>query len=173
MMLNHRDKKWKEFFIEHASKIKTSARDTSLIVDLSIPEAILQRSISNFVSGKVSICCFFSTTTQSISFLHSQSDLEGGILASSKVVAFNGFCHTAFPVIIQNTNITKTTDVRVPNLDSLIQMESLADIIGLESAADTNSELLSTLPFMVIPPFLWATAIELRNRCPANVLLAF
>lgn len=141
---------------------------------MSIPETIPQKSISNFVSEKVAIACCFSNMTQSISFLHSPTDLAGGILfPTSRVVALSGFRHTAYPVIIQNTSISATKDQRVPNLDSLIQMESIADIVGLSSADDTDNELLSTHPFILIPPFLWSTAMDLRDRSPANVLLAF
>ena len=172
--MTHCDKKWKDFFVDHASKLESSDRNSRLVVDMSIPERISERSISNFVSEKVSIACYFSSSLKSICFLHSITDLAGGILVpESKVVAFNGFQHTAFPMLIANSSITKVTDAEVPGIASLSDLSSVQEIKDLSSPKEDDKEVLSTLPFMLLPPFLWSTAMGLRNRSPENVLLSF
>ena len=163
---------WKEFHLKFAASVNSRNKDSSLILDMSVPEQEQVKSISNLVSNKVSIVCFFSSPTSSMNFIHSTADLEGGILAqSSKVVALNGFGNNGFPVIINNSCISKIVDQQVPKLDALIQMESKEAVNGL-ALEDVDSEILSTHPFMLVPPFLWKTVMELQDRSPSSLLLA-
>ena len=50
-------------------------------------------------------------------------------------------------------------------------MDSIDDVNKLDDTDDINSEILSTLVFVLLPPFLWSTVIDIRNRDPSNVLL--
>ena len=55
-------------------------------------------------------------------------------------------------------------------------MDSIEDINALDSTNDldiVDTDLLSTLPFTLLPSFLWSTAISIQNRDPAHVLLSF
>ena len=52
-------------------------------------------------------------------------------MPESKVVAFDGFRESAFPVQVINESISNTNDQQVPNLDALKQIESIEDVKGL------------------------------------------
>ena len=90
--MTQQNKDWKTFFEDSASKFEASNSNTGLTIDLSIPDTIKEKSISNFASERVTIACFFSPVTKSISLIHSIDDLAGGILfLESKIVALSGF----------------------------------------------------------------------------------
>ena len=82
----------------------------------------------------------------------------------------SGFGEQAFPIVLGNDSISSEFEEVVPTLNSLIQMESIEDIKNLE-VEDTDEDTLKSLPFMILPPFLWPTAAGIENRSPANVLL--
>ena len=164
---------WKEVFAKQASKLVEQNKSAGLIIDLSIPETDQAKSISNFVSEKFSIVCYYSKFSKKIGFIHSASDLQGSILfPESKVVAFDGFRDQAFPILISNESISKVSDSDVPKLEAIAQMDSVADVKGL-SLQGLVPEILSCHPFMILPPFLWETAISIADRDPANVFMAF
>ena len=164
---------WKEFFSSFAVKLEGKNKNTRLLIDMSIPETNQVKAISNFVQDKVAIICYYSTLTKSVNFIHHATDLGGGLLLpESKVVAFDGFRESAFPVQIINESISNTNDQQVPNLDALKQIESIEDVKGL-TMEDVDNELYSGHPFMVLPPFLWEAALNLPSKEPAAVLLNF
>ena len=156
--MTQQDKDWKSFFEDSASKFEASNNNTGLIIDLSIPDTIKEKSISNFASKKVTIACCFSPVTKSISFIHSITDLAGGIFfPESKIVALSGFQESAIPTWISNDSIITTTDKYVLNLAALIKMDSIEDINTLDSTDDldiVDRDLLSTLTFTLLPSFL-------------------
>ena len=163
-------KQWKDFYSHHATKLGTSIMSTQVLVGRSIPDQFQIQSISNLTSEKVSVICYYSKASNSICFLHKASNLAGGVLFESKVVALSGFGEQAFPIVLGNDSISSEFEEVVPTLDSLIQMESIEDIKNLE-VEDTDEDTLKSLPFMILPPFLWPTAAGIENRSPANVLL--
>ena len=166
--------KWREFFTEKAKDLTMANSRSSLLLDLSIPEELSVKSISNFVSESISIIMCFSSASRRICFLHSQSDLGGNIMyPRSKVVALDGFNQQAYPVVIGNESIIKVIDKQVPTIDTLNQMENAEDIKGLSLSESEDIEVLSSHPFIILPPFLWNTASSLSDRSAENVFLEF
>lgn len=56
-------------------------------------------------------------------------------------------------------------------MEDLTQVESKLDVANLNIEDVEESEILSTHPFMVLPPFIWITMMGLRDCSPSNVLL--
>ena len=118
---------WKDILANYAMKLDRRNADTRLLVDLSIPENNQVKSISNLVSEKQSIVMYYQS--KKMRFIHSVTDLAGGILfPASKVTVLDGFKDQAFPVIISNSSISKTSDIEVPKLEELIGLDTVADI---------------------------------------------
>ena len=167
---------WKDILANYAMKLDRRNADTRLLVDLSIPENNQVKSISNLVSEKQSIVMYYQS--KKMRFIHSVTDLAGGILfPASKVTVLDGFKDQAFPVIISNSSISKTSDIEVPKLEELIGLDTVADIklsATQEYPNEDERELLSTHPFSILPPFLWQTAMEIKDKeSPANVFQVF
>ena len=172
-MRNH-PSTWKAFLLEIADKLDKRNKDADLFLDLSVPEVTSVKSISNLVSEKASIVCYYSSPTSSLNFFQSAADLEGGILIQeSKVVALTGFTDYGYPVVVNNNCISKIVDKQVPKLQDLIQIESKDEVANLNLEDIDQSELLSTHPFMILPPFLWKAAIETKVKSPSNILVSF
>lgn len=137
----------------------------------SIPNQFQIQSISNLISEKVSVIFCFLKASKTMCFFDNTINLAGGVLFESKIlVRLSSFGNQTFQIVIGNNSIIVKFEENTPTHDSLIQMESINNIKNLVED-DTEGERMKSLPFMILPPFIWKPVTEFEDWLPAVVLL--
>ena len=116
---------------------------------------------------------YYSTVSSSIKFLHNVSDIGSTNWSKQPVlVVLNGFNNPrAIPVIIKIDSLFDALETDTPTITRLSSITT-QKLLNSTEAPDTHPQKFRHLPFILLPPFLWKTACDLKDRSPGSVFLA-
>jgi hypothetical protein len=122
--------------------------------------------------GGDSILMYYSSVSKSIQFLHNITDIGSKSWSKDPIlVALNGFNHsTAVPVIIEIDSIFVEASTDAPNFTRLSTIADKESFNSLE-APDNLPQQFRQLPFILLPPFIWKTACQIKDKKPDSVFI--
>ena len=119
-----------------------------------------------------SLLLYFSNISKSIRVIHSPSSLGNNNLnPDTMVVALDGFEDSAIPVIFDTEALFQETSLDAPTLTRLLAVDTIDDL-NLVEAPTNNATKFDSLPFIVVPPFLWETIMTEPDKTPEKLFLA-
>jgi hypothetical protein len=104
--------------------------------------------------------------------IHSIENIGGTTLFPGHlVVALDGFKRTkATPVLINTTSILAEIEINALTFTRIGVISDKESLTNLE-APTNNPQKFKSLPFIMLPPFLWETIINIEDKSPANVFM--
>ena len=164
---------WKAYFITLA--IENDKANTACSNYMKVSEIGKDKieTINRMTNDKGdSLLLYFSNISKTIRVIHSPSSLGNNNLnPETLVVALDGFDDSAIPVIFDPETLFQETSLDAPTLTRLLAVDT-ADDLTLVEAPTNNATKFESLPFVIIPPFLWETLISETDKSPENIFLA-
>lgn len=166
---------WTEYFITFDIDNKKVNEHTDSILDISSLSDDIISKINNFTSSKGDpILMYYSMVLSSIEFLHNISDISSTNWSRQPVlVALNGCISICtILVIIELDSLFDVTETDAPTLTLLLSVVD-QEFFDSTVAPDTHPQQFHHLLSILLPPFLWKTACDLKDGSPGSVFLAF
>ena len=163
---------WKLYF-SNLETNETSNRNLNVfskathITDDSTPTSII-----NALTDDIDIIIMIvAPVTRKIKLLHSPDNLGGTrIKPDNKFVALDGFTANATPIIIDESCITNTVELRTPAYTRMKTWQNIEDVTS-STAPTTGSINFKHASFVILPPFIANHIINIDTRDPDELLL--
>ena len=169
---NQQDKasSWAEYFTEFSLSNNDINEHTKTFLEFSIPSADQNAKLQNITNDKGdSILLYYSRPTKKIQLFHNLSNIGSTTWNPDPViVALDGQKDKAIPVLLDNTSLTSEVEIDAPIVSKLTTLAPNEKVSDLEPPTN-NPQKFKSLPFIMLPPFIWPTALGLDDKSPDTV----
>jgi hypothetical protein len=143
------------------------------LLDVSIPSDDQISKLDQISKDKGdSMILFYCSATKSMKLIHSIVDIGRTTwFRDPLLVALDGFKNkTATPLLIDQSSILEVIEIDTPITNRLTVITNKDDL-PTTKVPENNPQKFKTLPFIMVPPFLWDLMANIKDKSPKNVFI--
>ena len=165
ILVSSKQSNWAKYFEELNDSNEEINKFTQIILDRTTSSSDRDSVISSLSKDKGdSILLFYCSATKSLKSIHSVMDVGNTTwFPDNLLVALDGFSRpSATPVLLDIDSMLVESELEIPTVNRLVAVKMGEDFKNLDVSRSAGK--FKSLPFIVVPPFLWETVMKIGNK---------